>query len=43
MSLKSLVGLSMLAIAWFFILKQLGVQLNLWLKEIPRIIYTLGS
>ncbi len=42
MSLKSLIGLAMLAIAWFFIIKQLGVQLNLWLKEIPRVMNFFG-
>lgn len=42
MSLKSLAGLAMLAVAWVFIVKQLGVQLNLWLKEIPRVIQTMN-
>ena len=43
MSLKSLAGLALLAIAWFFILKQLGIQSTTWIKEIPRIIYSIGK
>jgi type III secretion protein T len=43
MSLKSLAGLAMLTVAWFFIVKQLGVQMNLWLKDIPVLMQSMGS
>ncbi len=43
MSLKSLAGLALLCIAWYFILKQMGKQSLLWLKEINQILPTLGA
>ncbi len=39
MSLKSLIGLGMLCVAWFFILQQMEKQTFLWLKEIDKILY----
>ena len=38
MSLKSLVGLALLWLGWYFILKQLAVQSQLWLDSIDRIV-----
>ena len=38
MSLKSLLGLTLLCSGWFFILEQLQKQTLLWLKEINRIL-----
>lgn len=38
MSLKSLLGLTLLCAGWFFILEQLQKQTLLWLKEIDRIL-----
>jgi type III secretory pathway component EscT len=43
MSLKSLVGLAMLAGAWFFILKQLTKQTMLWMNDMNSIIQTFAS
>jgi type III secretory pathway component EscT len=40
MSLKSLIGLAMLAAAWFFILQQMNKQTMLWLSELQKIIPT---
>ncbi len=39
-SLKSLVGLSLLWLGWYFILKQLAVQSQIWLESIDRIVRT---
>jgi len=39
MSLKSLIGLSLLCLGWFFILEQLEKQTLLWLKEIHQMLY----
>lgn len=36
MSLKSLIGLGMLALGWFFILKQMGHQMMLWLTDLQN-------
>jgi type III secretion protein T len=41
MSLKSLVGLALLWLGWFYILKQLAVQSQLWLDSIDRIIQSI--
>lgn len=41
MSLKSLAGLGILCIAWMFILKQIGVQLMLWLKNFHIVLQTM--
>jgi type III secretion protein T len=41
MSLKSLVGLGMLAAAWFFILKQMNKQTLLWLTEMSNVLHSL--
>lgn len=38
MSLKSLVGLALLWLGWYFILKQLAIQSQLWLESIDRIV-----
>lgn len=43
MSLKSLLGLALLFVAWFFILKQLVKQTELWLKTIDTLLKTIGS
>lgn len=40
MSLKSLVGLALLWFGWYFILKQLAVQSQLWLDSLDRIVRT---
>jgi len=39
-SIKSMLGLALLCIAWFYILKQLSVQSLHWLKEIIKAIYS---
>jgi type III secretion protein SpaR/YscT/HrcT len=36
MSLKSLIGLALLCLGWFFILEQMDKQTLLWLKEIDK-------
>lgn len=38
MSLKSLAGLALLALAWFFILQQMSKQTLLWLNEMNQLI-----
>lgn len=38
MSLKALVGLALLWAAWYFILKQLAIQSQLWLESIDHIV-----
>lgn len=38
LSLKSLAGLALLWLGWYFILKQLAIQSNLWLDSLDRII-----
>ncbi len=43
MSLKSLAGLALLCVAWFFILKQIGVQLLLWLKNFHIVLQTMNA
>lgn len=43
MSLKSLAGLAVLWLSWFFILKQIGVQALLWLKQFHQILYTISG
>jgi type III secretory pathway component EscT len=40
MSLKSLVGLALLWLGWYFILKQLAVQSQIWLDSLDRIVRT---
>lgn len=40
MSLKSLLGIALLFVGWFFILQQTGKQSLLWLKECAKIIQT---
>jgi type III secretion protein T len=40
MSLKSLVGLAILWLAWFFILQQMQKQTFLWLDTLSKIVYT---
>lgn len=40
MSLKSLVGLALLWLGWYFILKQLAIQSQIWLDSIDRIVRT---
>lgn len=42
MSLKSLLGLGMLWAAWFFILKQMGHQSLLWIKQIDDILRSMS-
>ncbi len=42
MSLKSLVGLGILALAWFFILQQLQKQTVIWLGDLNKITHFLG-
>lgn len=39
MSVKSLLGLTLLCIGWFFILQQLEKQTILWLKEVDRLLF----
>ena len=39
MSLKSLIGLAMLALGWIFILKQLEKETLLWMKEMHKMIF----
>jgi type III secretory pathway component EscT len=41
MSIKSLLGLSLLWAAWFFILKQFTKQAYNWLDLVNKLIYTL--
>jgi type III secretory pathway component EscT len=41
MSLKSLIGLAILASAWVFILKQMGKETFLWMKEVNNLFYTI--
>jgi len=43
MSLKSLVGLALLWAGWYFILKQLTYQSQLWLESIDRILRTIPT
>ncbi len=43
MSLKSLVGLALLWLAWYFILQQLSVQSQLWLDSLDRIIRSIPA
>ncbi len=43
MSLKSLVGLALLWLAWYFILQQLSVQSQLWLDSLDRIVRSIPS
>lgn len=43
MSLKSLVGLGILAAAWLFILQQMQKQTLLWLTEIKRLVFSLAG
>lgn len=42
MSLKSLVGLGILALAWFFILKQMHKELFVWLEKLTSLVPTLS-
>jgi type III secretory pathway component EscT len=39
MSLKSLIGLALLCLGWFFILEQLQKQTLLWLKDIHQLLF----
>ncbi len=39
MSLKSLIGLALLCLGWFFILEQLEKQTLLWLKDIHQLLF----
>lgn len=39
MSVKSLLGLALLCMGWFFILKQVEKQTLLWLKEIDQVLF----
>jgi type III secretion protein T len=41
MSVKSLLGLALLCLGWFFILQQTEKQTLLWLKEIDRILFSI--
>jgi len=43
MSLKSLIGLAILFLAWFFIVQQMTTQLMLWIQEMNKVIYYLKS
>ena len=43
MSLKSLAGLALLCVAWYFILQQMGKQALLWLKEVDHILPFFGA
>lgn len=43
MSLKSLVGLALLWLAWYFILKQLSVQSQIWLDSLDHIIRSIPN
>jgi type III secretion protein T len=40
MSLKSLVGLGMLCVAWFFILQQLNKQTGIWINDMNNVVQT---
>ena len=42
MSLKSLIGLAILCAAWVFILKQMGKETFLWMKDVNNIFQTLA-
>jgi type III secretion protein SpaR/YscT/HrcT len=39
MSLKSLVGLALLCLGWYTILQQMGIQSQLWLEAIDKLVY----
>ena len=39
MSVKSLLGLTLLCAGWIFILKQVDKQTFLWLKEIDKVLF----
>lgn len=41
MSLKSLIGLGLLCLGWFFILEQMEKQTLLWMKEINQLLYSI--
>jgi len=43
MSLKSLAGLALLSIAWFFIVQQMGKEALLWLQEVNKAMPALGA
>ncbi len=43
MSLKSLAGLALLWLGWYFILEQLGVQSQIWLDAMDRIIRSMPT
>ncbi|MBM3197966.1 MAG: flagellar biosynthetic protein FliR [Chlamydiae bacterium] len=43
MSLKSLIGLALLCISWFFILQQLEKQTISWMQEMDRILFLVPS
>jgi type III secretion protein T len=43
MSLKSLAGLALLCIAWYFIVQQMGKQALIWIKEIDQILPMLAK
>ncbi len=43
MSLKSLVGLAILWLSWFFILQQMQKQAQLWLGKFLRVVHTLNQ
>jgi type III secretory pathway component EscT len=42
MSLKSLVGLGILCLAWFFILKQMNKLMFAWLEKLTSLMPTFG-
>ena len=39
MSVKSLMGLTLLCVSWFFILQQVEKQTLLWMKEMDQILF----
>lgn len=43
MSLKSLIGLGMLAAAWFFILQQMSKQTLLWMSDLNKVVQTFNQ
>ncbi len=43
MSVKSLLGLTLLCAGWFFILDQMGKQTLLWLKEIDKLLFMIPT
>jgi type III secretion protein T len=43
MSLKSLAGLALLWLGWYFILEQLGIQSQVWLNAMDRIIRSMPT